>query len=109
MESSASQERSEPRIPSSCESQSESSSGFLSQVACEVSSRRPSGILLTASRLIARLLLGSAIILISLAVVLFALAAWLLTIPIKRSSRLQALTLIAAELAALMRAEQTRR
>jgi len=72
-------------------------------------SRKPSAILLNTCRLIARLLLGSAIILISLAVVLFVLAAWILTIPIKRSSRFQAVLLIAAELAALVRVERTRR
>lgn len=109
MESSASQENSESRIPSSSESPSEPSSGYPSQAAFEDLSRKPSAILWNTCRLIARLLLGSATILVMLAMVLFALAAWILTLPFKRGSRFQIVLLIAAELAALVRVERSRR
>lgn len=109
MESSEYQRRSEPLTPSSSESQSEPSSDSQSPPRFEDLSKRPSTILLKTCRVIARLLLGSATVLLVLALVLFALATWLLTVPFKRGSRFQSVLLILAEVAALVRVERTRR
>lgn len=93
---------------SSSEQQSDSSSDFLSQV---LSNDSPPNLILRVSRVLARILLGSATALLMIAMVMFALAAWVTLWPFRRSQSAQfRLALqVAADIAALYQARQATR
>lgn len=93
---------------SSSEQQSDSSSGFPSALLFEDS---PPNLLIKTSRVIARILLGSATALLLVAMILFALAAWVTLWPFRRtqSKQIRLALQVMADLGALYAARQATR